>query len=111
MDWGHGLRLGTSEGGLISMGDLESVVRGSTWGELNGLITGVASLHTSRLEGVHCYAAFLQSFRDKVKSSLMSKGVGKKTSKQENTFSPAIQGGSMRVSRSRSFGKPDRIDQ
>ena len=48
-----------------------------------------------------------QSFREKVKSSLQ-KSV-KRNSKQENFA--AVQGGSVRVGRSRSFGKVDKIDQ
>lgn len=47
---------------------------------------------------------FVQSFRDKVKSSLQ-KSV-KKNSKQENLSG----GGSVRVGRSKSFGKSDRIE-
>lgn len=50
----------------------------------------------------------LQSFRDKVKSSL-TKGKKVTPASKQDGFLP-IQGGSVRVSRSRSFGKTDRID-
>ena len=59
--------------------------------------------HTSLRSQFQCESFISQSFRDKVKSSIQ-KSV-KRNSKEER-----LGGGSVRVGRSKSFGKADRLD-